>query len=66
MHLGGNSSHLAGKDPSSLGSEFGKHLRILIANLLKREVETLIGHRLVVLPEVDPTLDGLRLRHNKR
>jgi len=66
MHLSRNTSHLAGKDAASLGSEFGKHLRILIANLLKRKVETLIGHRLVVLPEVDPTLDGLRLRHNKR
>jgi hypothetical protein len=38
----------------------------LITNFLKRKVETLIGHRLVVLPEVDPTLNGLRLRHNKR
>jgi|TARA_B100001093_G_scaffold197384_2_gene189666 hypothetical protein len=66
MHLGGNSSHLAGKDAPCLGGKFGKHLRILIADLLKRKVETLIGHRLVVLPEVNPTLDGLGLRHNKK
>ena len=64
MHFGGNSGDLARKDATGPGGELRKHLGILVANLLKRKVETLVGHRLVVLPEVDPALDGLGLRHN--
>lgn len=65
VHLGGNASYLTGQNPTGLGSEFGKNLRILVANLLKRKVKALGRHRLVVLTEVNPALDGLGLRHNK-
>ena len=66
MHLGRNSSHFSREDTASLSSKLGKHLRILVADFLKRKVETLIGHRLVVLSEVNPALDGLGLRHNRK
>ena len=66
VHLGRNSGDLAWKNPASLSRELGKNLWILVVDLLKWQVETLGGHRLVVLAEVNPALDGLRLRHNKR
>jgi len=64
VHLGRYSSHLPRKDASGIGGELGKDLRIFKTDLLKGKVETLRRHRLIVLPEVDPALDGLRLRHN--
>ena len=65
MHLGRNASHLAGQDTTGFSRELRQNLGILIANLLKWQVETLGGHRLVVLAEVNPALDGLWLRHDK-
>lgn len=66
MHLGGNAGHLAGKNTTGLGGELGQDLGVLITDLLKWQIETLGGHRLVVLTEVDPALDGLWLRHDKK
>lgn len=66
MHLGGNASDLAGKNTTCLCGKLGKNLWVLVADLLKWKVETLGGHRLVVLTEVNPALDGLRLRHDKK
>lgn len=63
MHLGRNTCHLTGKDSSSLRSEFGKNLRIFIADFLKRKVQSTAGHRLIGLTEINAALDGLRLRH---
>ena len=65
MHLGRNASHLAGKNTAGLGRELGQNLRVLVADLLKWKVETLGGHRLIVLTEVNPALNGLGLRHDK-
>ena len=65
MHLGRNASDLARKNTTSLSRELGENIRVLIADLLKRKVETLSGHRLIVLTEVNPALDGLWLRHGK-
>lgn len=66
VHFGGYASHLAGKDTTGFGGKLGENLGVLVADLFKGKVETLGGHRLVVLAEVDPALDGLGLRHNKR
>ena len=65
VHLSGDSSHLARKDTTGLGGEFCEKLRILEADLFERKVETLSGHRLIVLTEINPSLNGLRLRHDK-
>lgn len=65
VHLGGDASDLAGKDTAGLGRELGQDLRVLIADFLKWKIETLGGHRLIVLTEVNPALNGLGLRHNK-
>lgn len=65
MHFGGNAGHLARKYAPGLGGEFRENLRILVADLLERKVETLGGHRLVVFPEIDPALNGLGLRHDE-
>lgn len=64
MHLGGNASDLAGKNTTGLGGELREHIRVLIADFFKRKIETLSGHRLIVLTEVNPALDGLWLRHS--
>ena len=64
VHLCRDSSHLPGKDTTGVCREFCEDLRILEADLLERKVETLGGHRLIVLTEVNPSLDGLRLRHD--
>lgn len=66
MHLSGDSSHLTWKDTAGLGSELGKNLRIFKADLLKWEIKTLGLHRLVVLAEINPALDGLWFRHDKK
>ena len=65
MHLGRNTSHLAGKNTSGLGRKLGQNLGILIIDFFKGKVETLGGHRLIVLSEVNPPLNGLGLRHDK-
>lgn len=63
MHLGRDTSDLARKNATSIGREFGENFWILVANLLKRKVETLGGHRLVVLPEINAALNGLWFGH---
>jgi len=64
MHFCRHTGHLARKDPAGFGSELGKNLWILEADLFEWKVETLSGHRLVVLPEINSALNGLRLRHD--
>jgi len=66
VHLGRDTSHLTRKDTASLSSELGKNLRVLVADFLKRKVKTTGRHRLVVLPEVNAALNGLRLGHNEK
>ena len=65
VHLGRDAGDLARKDATGLSGELGKNLGVLVADFFERKVETLIGHRLVVLPEVDPALNGLGFRHDK-
>lgn len=66
VHLGRNSGDLTRKNTAGLSRKLGKNLRVLVVDLLEWQVETLGGHRLVVLAEVNPALDGLRLRHDKK
>ena len=66
MHLGRDAGHLPWKNTPCLGRELRENLWVLVVDLLKWQVETLGGHRLVVLAEVNPALDGLRLRHDKK
>ena len=65
MHLGGDASHLAGENTAGFSRELGQHFRILVADFLEWKVETLGRHRLVVLAEVNPALNGLGFRHDK-
>lgn len=64
VHFCRYTGHLARKNTAGFGSELGKNLWILEADLFEWKVETLSGHRLIVLPEINSALNGLGLRHD--
>ena len=65
VHLGGNTSHTAGKNLARLGSELGKELGIAHINGTGRDVDATTGHRLVAGAETDTALNALEFgNHN--